>query len=63
MYLIQTNVFQFQLLKETLRSLRPKHFFGSVIVMPYHALKASNVLLIHAIIQDLTICVKKIMRH
>ena len=38
--------FHLQSLKGTLLCLRLTHFFGSVIFMQNHALKASNVLLI-----------------
>ena len=59
----KTNIFHLQSLKENLFSLIQTHFFGFVIVMPNYTVKASNVLLIHAVIYVLTVCVEKIMRH
>lgn len=63
MSLCQTNTFQFESLRGILRSVRPTHFLGSVIVMVIHPLKVSNVLLIHAIIYVLTIFLEKIMTY
>ena len=63
MCLSRTNIFQFQLLKGPLLSLKSKHFCNSVIFMPNHTLKFYNVFLIHANIYVFTNCAQKIMRY
>ena len=50
MCLNQIIIFHFQSRKGTSVSLRQTNFFDFVTVMPNHTLKASNVLLTHAVI-------------
>ena len=53
----------FSVPKNNFPFLIDQHNSGSVFVIPNHTLKASILLLTHAMIQVLTICDKNIMRH